>query len=70
MFAGSPCWARGSVARVDVANYLGFIVAAVTIAVVSELIDPRAMFVVPLLLVPVVPLMAGRFTPRVRTGEI
>jgi len=28
------------------------------------------MFVVPLLLAPLLPLMAGRFTPRVRAGEI
>lgn len=55
-----------AVARVNVANYVGFIVAAVAIALVSELVDPRAMFVVPLLLAPVLPLMAGRFTPRVR----
>ena len=65
-----PDLADQAVARVNVANYLGFIVAAVAIALVSELIDPRAMFVVPLLLAPLLPLMAGRFTPRVRAGEI
>ncbi|HWJ83266.1 MAG TPA: MFS transporter [Nocardioides sp.] len=53
-----------AVARVNVANYLGFIVAAVGIAAVSELASPRAMFVVPLLLAPVLPLMARQFTPR------
>lgn len=53
-----------AVARVNVSNYVGFIVAAVGIAAVSELISPRAMFVVPLLLAPVLPLMARQFTPR------
>lgn len=59
-----------AVARVNVANYLGFIVAAVVIALVSELIDPRAMFVAPLLLAPALPLMASRFTPGVRPEKI
>ena len=58
---------RGSqvaVARVNVSNYLGYLVAAFAIALVAETIGHRAMFVVPLLFVPLIVVMADQFTPR------
>ena len=58
---------RGSqvaVARVNVSNYLGYLVAAFAIALVAETVSHRAMFVVPLVFVPLIALMADQFTPR------
>lgn len=61
--------ARGSadpdraVARVNVANYVGYLVAAFGIAVVAETVSHRAMFVVPLAMIVLVPLMARQFSP-------
>lgn len=52
-----------ALARVNVSNYVGYLVAALTIAVVAEQVDHRAMFVLPLLLSPVLLLMARRFEP-------
>ncbi|WP_405030447.1 hypothetical protein [Nocardioides bizhenqiangii] len=52
-----------ALARVNVSNYVGYLVAAVTIAVVAEQVGHRAMFLLPLLLTPVLLLMAGRFAP-------
>jgi len=53
-----------AVARVNVANYAGFIAAAVGIALLSESTSARTMFLVPLALAPALPLMARQFTPR------
>lgn len=53
-----------AVARVNVSNYVGYLVAAVAIATVAEQVSHRAMFVLPLLLSPVLLLMASRFAPR------
>jgi MFS family permease len=58
---------RGSqvaVARVNVSNYLGYLVAAFAIALVAETVGHRAMFVVPLLFIPLIVVMADQFTPR------
>jgi hypothetical protein len=58
---------RGSqvaVARVNVSNYLGYLVAAFAIAFVAETIGHRAMFVVPLLFVPLIVVMADQFRTR------
>ena len=52
-----------AVARVNVSNYVGYLVAAVAIATVAEQVSHRAMFVLPLLLSPVLLLMASRFAP-------
>ena len=48
-----------ALARVNVSNYVGYLVAALAIAVVAEQVSHRAMFVLPLLLSPVLLLMAG-----------
>jgi MFS family permease len=53
-----------AVARVNVANYAGYIVAAFGIAVVAEGVSHRAMFIVPLVLVGLIPLMARQFQPQ------
>lgn len=58
-----------AVARVNVSNYLGYLLAALTLAVVAEQVDPRAMFVLPLLLSPVIGLMARQFVPRAKPAE-
>ncbi len=50
-----------AVARVNISNYLGFIVAAVGIAAISELGSARAMFVLPVLMLPLLPVLARRF---------
>lgn len=59
-----PDNADRAVARVNVANYVGYIVAAFGIAVVAEGVSHRAMFVVPLVLVALIPLMARQFQPQ------
>lgn len=56
-----------ALARVNVSNYVGYILAAVALAGVAEQISHRAMFVIPLFLAPVLILMAGRFAPRTRS---
>jgi MFS family permease len=53
-----------ALARVNVSNYAGYLVAALGIAVVAEQVSHRAMFVLPLVLSPVLLLMARRFDPR------
>ena len=53
-----------ALARVNVSNYAGYLVAALGIAVVAEQVSHRAMFVLPLLLSPVLLLMARRFETR------
>ncbi|WP_235736717.1 MFS transporter [Nocardioides alcanivorans] len=57
-----------AVARVNIANYSGFIVAAVAVAAVSELVSARAMFLLPVLCLPYLVLASARFSPRPRTG--
>lgn len=56
-----------ALARVNVSNYVGYLVAALGIAVVAEQVSHRAMFVLPLLLAPVLVLLARRFEPVERT---
>jgi MFS family permease len=56
-----------AVARVNVANYAGYLVAAFGIAVVAETVSHRAMFVVPLVLIVFIPLMARQFSPTPAT---
>ncbi|GAA3836233.1 MFS transporter [Nocardioides panacisoli] len=53
-----------ALARVNVSNYVGYLVAALGIALVAELISHRAMFLPPLLVAPVLILMATQFRPR------
>lgn len=55
-----------AVARVNLANYVGYIVAAFGIAIVAEAGSNRLMFLVPLAVIPLLPLMARQFAPRVR----
>jgi MFS family permease len=55
-----------AVARINLANYAGYLLAAFTIALVAEAAGNRWMFVVPLVVVPLLPLLASRFEPRVR----
>jgi MFS family permease len=50
-----------ALARVNVSNYAGYLVAALGIAVVAEQVSHRVMFVLPLVLSPVLLLMSGRF---------
>lgn len=57
-----------AVARVNVANYLGYLVAAFAIAFVAQWWGHRAMFVVPLVVALLIPVMARQFTPRVRSA--
>ncbi|MEZ0580318.1 MFS transporter [Nocardioides sp. MH1] len=53
-----------AIARVNLANYAGYLLAAFTIALVAETAGNRWMFVVPLAVVPLLPLMASRFGTR------
>lgn len=53
-----------AVARVNLANYAGYLIAAFGIAWVAEEGSNRLMFLVPLAVVPLVALMAGRFGTR------
>lgn len=53
-----------AIARVNLANYAGYLLAAFTIALVAEAAGNRWMFVVPLAVVPLLPLMAGRYGVR------
>lgn len=55
-----------AVARINLANYAGYLLAAFTVAVVAELAGNRWMFAVPLVAVPLLPLMASRFGVRAR----
>jgi len=59
-----PAAAADVVARLNLANYLGYLLAAFTLAAVAETAGNRWMFVVPLVVVPLLPLLAGRFVPR------
>jgi MFS family permease len=58
-----------AIARVNLANYAGYLLAAFTIALVAEAAGNRWMFVVPLVVVPLLPLMAGRFGVRHDEGD-
>lgn len=59
-----------AVARVNISNYVGYLAAAFLIAVVAEVFGARTMFVVPLVVALLIPLMAGRFAvPRARDAE-
>jgi MFS family permease len=59
-----------AVARVNVANYVGYLVAAFAVALVSQVWSERAMFVVPLVFIPLLPVMARQFTPRTRPQTV
>ena len=50
-----------AIARVNLSNYAGYLLAAFTIALVAETAGNRWMFVVPLVVVPLLPLMAGQY---------
>ncbi|GLU46838.1 MFS transporter [Nocardiopsis ansamitocini] len=52
-----------AVARVNIFNYVGFVVGAILIGTVAELADLRAAFAVPMLLLLVVVPLAPRFSP-------
>jgi MFS family permease len=52
-----------AIARVNLANYAGYLLAAFTIAAVAEMAGNRWMFLVPLVAVPLIPLLAARFAP-------
>ncbi|UYM03420.1 MFS transporter [Solicola gregarius] len=58
-----------AIARVNVANYVGYLVAAFAIAFTSHEWGERYMFVLPLVIVTLIPLMANQFEPRVRTRD-
>lgn len=58
-----------ALARVNVSNYVGYLVAALGIAVIAEQVSNRAMFVLPLAIAPVLVVMASQFAPRVRRNE-
>jgi hypothetical protein len=53
-----------ALARVNVSNYVGYLVAALGLALVAELVSHRVMFVLPLVIAPVLVLMATQFRPR------
>ena len=53
-----------AIARVNVANYAGYLVAAFGIALSSHEWGERTMFVLPLAVIAVLPLMARQFEPR------
>ncbi len=59
-----------AVARVNVSNYLGYLVAAFAMALVAEAWGNRQMFLVPLVFVPLIALMAHQFRPRLRTSTL
>lgn len=50
-----------AIARVNVSNYAGYVFAAVGIALLAEATSERTMFVVPLALIVLLPLMARRY---------
>lgn len=69
----SPDNAEEAIARVNLANYAGYLAAASLIAAVAEVFGERSMFVIPLAVAVLIPLMAGRFAARpapepVKTG--
>ena len=55
-----------AIARVNVANYVGYLVAAFGIALSSHAWGERSMFWLPLAVIVVLPLMARQFEPRGR----
>lgn len=59
--AAAPHGGSAAIARVNLSNYLGYLVAAFAIALASEAWGERIMFVVPLALVVLLPAMASRF---------
>ncbi|UPK75556.1 MFS transporter [Nocardioidaceae bacterium SCSIO 66511] len=59
-----------AIARVNVANYLGYLVAAFAIAFTSDAFGERYMFVLPLLVAVVLPVMARQFEPRTRSAPV
>ncbi|MER6941375.1 MFS transporter [Nocardioides sp. NPDC127514] len=60
----SPDNAEDAIARVNLANYAGYLAAASLIAAVAEVFGERSMFVIPLAISVLIPLMAGRFATR------
>ncbi|MEU4450565.1 MFS transporter [Nocardioides sp. NPDC023903] len=60
----SPDNAEDAIARVNLANYAGYLAAASLIAGVAELFGERSMFLIPLAISVLIPLMAGRFATR------
>lgn len=60
----SPDNAEEAIARVNLANYAGYLAAASLIAGVAEIFGERSMFIIPLAMAVLIPLMAGRFAVR------
>ncbi|MGH3351834.1 MAG: MFS transporter [Nocardioides sp.] len=60
----SPENAEAAIARVNLANYAGYLAAASLIAAVAEIFGERSMFVIPLAVAVLIPLMARRFAIR------
>ncbi|GGR54598.1 MFS family permease [Nocardioides luteus] len=60
----SPDNAEEAIARVNLANYAGYLAAASLIAAVAEIFGERSMFVIPLAVCVLIPLMARRFATR------
>lgn len=60
----SPDNAEEAIARVNLANYAGYLAAASLIAAVAELFGERSMFVIPLAVSVLIPVMARRFATR------
>ena len=60
----SPDNAEDAIARVNLANYAGYLAAASLIAGVAEVFGERSMFLIPLAISVLIPLMAGRFATR------
>ncbi|TQL67680.1 sugar phosphate permease [Nocardioides albertanoniae] len=60
----SPDNAEEAIARVNLANYAGYLAAASLIAAVAEVFGERSMFVIPLAVAVLIPVMARRFATR------
>ncbi|MEU6734421.1 MFS transporter [Streptomyces physcomitrii] len=58
-----------AIARINIANYVGYLVAAFGVALVSDAWGERTMFLVPLVCVLLLPLMAARFAPPEGDGS-
>ncbi|PSK87391.1 hypothetical protein CLV63_13246 [Murinocardiopsis flavida] len=59
-----PADPDAAVARVNVFNYVGFVLGAVLIGTIAEALDLRAAFAAPMVLMAAVIVLAGRFDPR------
>jgi MFS family permease len=62
-----PAGSGVAVARVNLFNYVGFVVGAAAVGALADLADPKTAFAVPMVLAAAVVLLARGFAPR--TGE-